>query len=294
MLHARHLCQILLEGLVVLNQVAFPREKDQIFAVNAQIFVHDVGHLAVHGEGADDEQQAQRELKNHQPLPEHSRTRFKFERTLQHLNGPESRQEKSRIGAREQAREQRQAQQPRHKSRSVVRNLQVFAGELIEVGQGQLRQGVGQQHRQESHQQRLTQKLPYQGSFGSPDHLSHAYLFGAGGGAGGGQVHEIDTGDQQHEHRHHRKQPHVLDPPAYRKAVLEFAVQVHLIKTVQVHVLFPFGIMLRGQRLYLLPYLRHLRLRVQQHVRGERGCAPFLQPIPGLEVILEGKQKVEL
>ena len=63
--------------------------------------------------------------------------------------------------------------------------------------------------RGEGHQDGFKKKLPHQASGSYTQYFSYAYFFCSFQGAGGGQVHKIDTGDQHDEHGNAGKQNHI-------------------------------------------------------------------------------------
>ena len=63
-----------------------------------------------------------------------------------------------------------------------------------------------------------------------PDGLADAHFLCAFDGAGRGEVHKIDTGDEEDEQRDDSEQPDILDAAAFGIAIAEDIVQVGLVE----------------------------------------------------------------
>src|SRR5690606_5075935 len=112
------------------------------------------------------------------------------------------------------------AQQEEQVCRLKQSQCQFFGYDLIEIGQEQGGQHDGQQTCQKSQQGGFADKLADQTSTACTDYLFDSDLFGSFLRACRGQVHEIDTGDDQHDPGHHGEEPHIFDAALYLIAVL--------------------------------------------------------------------------
>ena len=94
-------------------------------------------------------------------------------------------------------------------------------GQGIEGGQGGLNEKDGENAGYCSREHGFGQELEDQVAALGTDGFSDADFAGAALGAGGGEVHKIDAGDDQHEEADDAEHANIVDEAADRSAILK-------------------------------------------------------------------------
>ena len=94
-------------------------------------------------------------------------------------------------------------------------------------------QKQGKAKRKRNHQKGLKKELIHDLGTNRTHRFADSYFFGALFGASRAQIHEIDTGQQQHKQTAYAKQPHILDFAARIDAIFKIRIQMPLAHRVQ-------------------------------------------------------------
>ena len=121
----------------------------------------------------------------------------------------EGRQEKCRVTARDHAHQDAAAGQCQPEQGIAPGHDQVAFRQVAVGRQGQRSQHDAQHHGEGGQQHRFGQELPHQGRTGAAQRLAYAHFPHPSGGTGRGQVHKINTGDQQNKGRDGAEDPDV-------------------------------------------------------------------------------------
>jgi hypothetical protein len=110
----------------------------------------------------------------------------------------------------------------------------VFTGKGVKGGKKECDQNESEEEGYECQKQRFSEELFDDLRPARAHGLSHAHLFGPQSGAGCGKVHEVDTGDQEDEKSHDRKQKNILGiPQRYDRHSIRPRVQIDFGKWLQ-------------------------------------------------------------
>ncbi len=185
--------------------------------------------LAEHHQGGDTQRYGDGELDHHQGGAQPAAAAAGPTAAAQHRGRTEPRQHQGGIGPAEQARQDRRGQgQGQDRPIAQVAEADRPLQKGVETGQQHLGHGQGQDQRHQSDQHRFAQELGDQLDAAGAQGLAHADLARPKHGLGGGQVGEVEAGDQ---HDQHADGGHAIDrrPAARRRD------RVRIVRCVQVH-----------------------------------------------------------
>lgn len=196
------------KGEQVLAQIgrAIPAERpgmddEYLIPVKAYFLISDIVQLAIDDEGADDEANGNKKLKDHQAVTDPAALEACGHLPFQYINRLKGGKVESRITAREttdqQYQEDEDGQEPAAEEHV---GMERFAGKLIEHRQQQDGDAKGEDEGEEAEQDGLGEELENEVSFCRTGDLADAHFLCAVGATGGAEVHEIDAGNQEDEH----------------------------------------------------------------------------------------------
>ena len=205
--------KIRLERLdAVAHLLAAQGDGQRVLLVKTEVPSTHVVHLRDDDQGADDQPDRDGKLRHHQHPPEIDPSPPGPLRSFQHRDRRKGGEKEGRIDAGQQAHAQSHPQQPHQHTRILhVAQFQTLFCQIVEERQQHFDQHQGTDQGQQADEHRLAQELADQLPPPGAHYLAHPHLPGPLGRAGGGQVHEVDAGDQQNERGDHRKYVHVGD-----------------------------------------------------------------------------------
>ena len=205
--HPGLLAEGLFKCLKLIGQVVGLLHHQHLLFGEAELLVLDIAHLFPYHEGADNQTDRDQELEHHQHAAQQRGAPVGGGlAAFEHLHRLEGGQEEGRIAAGQDADGNTQRRQCRQGVRiAEILDVERFSGQVVEEGEHQFHHDQRQNNGDEAHEYGLGQELQHQLAAVGAEGLADAHLLGPAGGAGGGQVHEVDAGNQQDRQRDHRK-----------------------------------------------------------------------------------------
>jgi len=176
-------------------------DNEYLIPVKADFLISNILQLAIDDQGADDEANRNKKLKDHQAVTQPAALEACGHLSFQYLNRLKGGKVKGGVAACETADQQHQNDEDKQEpATEEYAGMERFAGKLIEHRQQQNSDAKGEDEGEEAEQAGLGEELDDELSFCRAGNLADAHFHGAVGGAGGAEVHEIDAGDQKDEH----------------------------------------------------------------------------------------------
>src|SRR5580658_2690929 len=210
-----------------------PTDADELCPVVANGPVFCELDLAVYYDGADCERDGDGELDDDEYLTWNSREAACFERPFEDFHRVERREIEGGVAARNDAGEEREADSGHPEKGIGPGDRHLLIGDLVEEWQGEFSEADGQDEGAEGDDERLTVELTDELAAKGPDSFADADFFCTAVTAGGTEVHEIDTSQDQYEKADDAEEPDELNAAAGIHTVLKIAEQVPFIHGMQ-------------------------------------------------------------
>ncbi len=200
-------------------------------ALVAHFLVLDVRPLPPDHNRADQQRYRNGKLHHHKTLPKNGTRPAPprgAARAAQDLYRLKTGQQHRRVHARQQYSSRQHSAGQKPKQGAAPRKHKRSARQFGKPRQGHLHKQQGQQACATGKHRRLTQKLGKQLSPTATHRLSDTCFAGTGLCASGGEAHVIDSGHEQDEQPHHRKNGHGTAAALVEVVVLEAGVEVQV------------------------------------------------------------------